>query len=313
MTGWKAGLKSEFVPEWCALALLALADIVWARQIGLHIAVTAQDFTLLAVALGAMAGLRLLTLRKGGLMAEYFGLTAASASAICVLSYLCLASAGPMLDSRLMAMDRALGFDWITGYRFVTAHAWLSKPLGWAYGSLCYQGLYFCVLLALMNRKDRLREMFWMVLLTGMLACIGALLVPAFGPSRLYNIGTDTGFMPSMEQLVRGENLNFALSKMAGVVSFPSFHTSMALAYVWAFHRTGIIGWIIAGLNVAMIAAVPWFGGHYLVDMIAGAATMLLSLALIRNFGRLKASAASAWPEFAARFAGAYSGGGRSR
>ncbi len=29
---------------------------------------------------------------------------------------------------------------------------------------------------------------------------------------------------------------------MTGVVSFPSFHTTMALAYVYGFRRTGAIG-----------------------------------------------------------------------
>jgi membrane-associated phospholipid phosphatase len=66
-------------------------------------------------------------------------------------------------------------------------------------------------------------------------------------------------------------------------VSFPSFHTAMSLAYVWGFRGTGPIGWAIAGLNLLMLCAIPWYGGHYLVDMIAGAATMLLSLALVKT------------------------------
>jgi hypothetical protein len=32
-----------------------------------------------------------------------------------------------------------------------------------------------------------------------------------------------------------------------------------------------------------MLASVPFFGGHYLMDMIAGAATMLIALGLIRG------------------------------
>jgi membrane-associated phospholipid phosphatase len=57
----------------------------------------------------------------------------------------------------------------------------------------------------------------------------------------------------------------------------------MALAYIWAFRGTGIIGWGIAALNLVMLASVPFFGGHYLMDMIAGAATMLIALGLIRG------------------------------
>jgi hypothetical protein len=57
----------------------------------------------------------------------------------------------------------------------------------------------------------------------------------------------------------------------------------MALAYIWAFRGTGPAGWMIAALNLVMLASVPFFGGHYLMDMISGAATMLLALGLIRG------------------------------
>ena len=228
-----------------------------------------------------MIALKFAAFKRGGLMAEYFSLTMAAAAATCVLSYLCLASSGDLIDTRLMAMDHALGFDWITGYRWVDAHALLKSVLGFAYGSLFYQGLYFGVLLGLMGKRKELREMFWLVLLSGLMACAGAHFLPAFGPSKLYGIGSPDGFMPTMVKLVEGHDLTFAMSKMTGVVSFPSFHTAMALAYVWAFHRVGAIGWIFAAFNLVVLASVPWFGGHYLVDMIAGALTMLTALALV--------------------------------
>ena len=59
----------------------------------------------------------------------------AASTAIRVLSYLCLASAGPLADSRLMAMDRALCFYWLAGYRFVHAHPALTAVLGLAYAA----------------------------------------------------------------------------------------------------------------------------------------------------------------------------------
>ena len=137
----------------------------------------------------------------------------------------------------------------------------LSALLGLAYGSLVYQGLYFCLLLGLMIAKQQLRDMFWLFLLTGIMACAGALLLPALGPSHFYNIQTDTGFVPVMQHLLSGRGLNFSLSGMTGVVSFPSFHTAMALAYCWAFRKTGIISAAITSLNIIMLCAVPFFGG----------------------------------------------------
>ena len=67
-----------------------------------------------------------------------------------------------------------------------------------------------------------------------------------------------------------------ALSSLTGVVSFPSFHTTMALAYAYGFRRAGAIGWIVGALNFVMLFSIPFFGGHYLVDMIAGVLMAIL-------------------------------------
>lgn len=273
----------DFVPEWSAIALLALIDAVWAAHIPLAFSATFADFLVPVLALGLMAGFRLFAFRRAGLIAEYFALSLAASTTVCVLSYLCLASSGALADARLMAMDRMLGFDWLAGYRFVHSHPLLSALLGFAYASLVYQGLYLCLLLGLMGDRLRLREMFWIFLLCALLACAGTFWLPALGPSKFFDIETATGFVPVMQHLLSGRNLHFALSGMSGVVSFPSFHTSMALAYGWAFRKSGAVGIGMAALNIIMLCAVPFFGGHYLVDMIAGAAAMLLALALVKT------------------------------
>lgn len=287
MDGLKQRLNSDFVPEWGAVGLLTLLVGLWASHIQLQL--TDGHGVLLPVALlfGATLLFRAFSFRRGGLILEYFALSLAVSTAICALSYLSLASSQTLVDGQLMAMDRALGFDWLAGYNFVRSHPALSAILGFAYDSLIYQGLYFGLLLGLMNDRWRLKEMFRLVLVSGSLACLGALFFPALGPSKFFSIQTDTGFVPVMEHLLSGRDLSFSLSGMTGVISFPSFHTSMALAYIWAFRKAGAIGWAVTGLNLVMLCSVPWFGGHYLVDMLAGAANMLLSLAVIKTAPRL--------------------------
>jgi hypothetical protein len=120
----------DFVPEWCAIAILALIDAGWAARISLNFTAAWSDFLLLGLAFAGTLAARLFAFRRGGLMAEYFALTLAASTAICALSYLCLASAGDLADARFMAMDRLLGFDWLAGYRFVQAHPALLALLG---------------------------------------------------------------------------------------------------------------------------------------------------------------------------------------
>ena len=277
-------LKFDFAPEWLALLALAVLDFVWARAIGFHLTVTWSDGKLVGLGLLAMLLVRLFS-GKGGMMAEYFSLTAAATVTFAVLSYLSLASSGPLMDAPLHAADQALGFDWLAGYHFLKSQTLITKILEWAYASMVYQALYFCVLFALMGKKENLREMFWLVLVMGLFTSLGVLLFPALGPFKLFDLAAGS-FVPEMERVKNGHDLHFALSRMTGVVSFPSFHTAMALAYVWGFRNTGPIGWAIALLNFVMLCAIPWAGGHYLVDMIAGAAVMLASLAIVRFFLR---------------------------
>lgn len=281
MTGWNTRFRSDFVPEWCAIGALALLDLIWVALGPVTFVTKPNDFVFLALGPCVMLGLRALAIHKGGTIAEHYSLILLAGVTICVLSYLCLASSWPLADTRLIAMDRSLGFDWLASYRFVESRPELKRVLELAYGSPIAQSTYFTVLLGLMGRKDRLREMFWLFLCGGLMACLGALLLPALGPSKIY--GLDAAFIPVMEQLLGGRDLTFTLSGMTGVVSFPSFHATLAMIFIWAFRGTGVIGWLITVLNLVMLCGVPYFGGHYLTDMIAGAAIMPLSLAAIRH------------------------------
>ena len=278
--------RIDFGPEWLALLALAVLDLFWARTIGFHLDVSWSDGKLIGLGLVAMLLIRLIWTR-GGMMAEYFSLTALATTLFGILSYLCLASSGPLIDTSLQTADRALHFDWMAGYHFILVHHLISTVLSLAYNSMVYQGLYFCVLLALMDRKKDLREMFWLVLVIGLFTSLGVLLFPALGPFKLFGTAPPGSFLPEMEHVKSGQNLNFALAKLTGVVSFPSFHTSMALAYAWGFRKTGAIGWTVLVLNLLMLCAIPWYGGHYLTDMIAGAGVMAASLAIVRFAGRL--------------------------
>jgi membrane-associated phospholipid phosphatase len=62
-----------------------------------------------------------------------------------------------------------------------------------------------------------------------------------------------------------------SLSRMEGLITFPSFHTTLAVLFVAALreHRLAlVIGAVVNGL---MLLSIPSEGGHYLVDVFAGA------------------------------------------
>lgn len=280
----RAALRSEFVPEWCALGSILLVDLAWSPFAGLHVGLTWHDGLVVTLALVAMTALRALAIRKGGLMAEYFAITAIAATVFGVLSYLCTAHAAPLADAAFQKMDAALGFNWLAGFQTLHAHPFALSALRLCYDSLIYQGLYFGLLLALLDKKPALKEMFWLVFVAGLFTSTGAFLWPALGPFHQFGLDRYGDYIPVIEHLRSGRDLNFPLHDMTGVVSFPSFHTTMALAYIYGFRRTGAIGILVAVLNIGMMIAIPFFGGHYLTDMIAGAGVMLASLGIVKAY-----------------------------
>lgn len=286
----KGILRTDFAWEWSGVIAIAFVAAVWARRVNFVLSARWDDFLLPCGVLCAITIAHALRSERASLVTEYFLLTLAATATFGLISYLSMATNRPLEDGVLLAADRAIGFDWLSDYRWLVHHPAPARILQVAYNSLVYQGLYFGVLFGIMAKRHDLREMFWLVLIAGVLTSAGATFFPAMGPFKLFGIKAE--FLPAMEQL-RSGHLHFALAKLTGVVSFPSFHTTMALLYMYAFSRTGVIGWSVGLLNVVMLPAIPFFGGHYLVDMFAGAAVAGVSLALVKAWPLASVVAAS--------------------
>lgn len=272
-------LRTYFAAEWLGIFVIAMVATVWAWQERFDLSVRWSDISLSATAVLAILVARAIASERASLVTEYFLLTVVSTVVFGVISYLSMTTGRPLADAFLMAADRAVGFEWLANYRWLTHHSLAAMVLQFAYNSLVYQGLYFGVLFGIMGKRQQLREMFWLVLVAGIFTSAGAALFPALGPFKAFGVKSE--FLAVVEQL-RSGNLHFALDKLTGVVSFPSFHTTMALLYIYGFSRAGSIGWAAAVLNVVMLPAIPFFGGHYLVDMAAGAMVAIGSLGIVR-------------------------------
>ena len=288
-----------FAPEWIALAAIVAIDAVWAECIGVHFDIALNDFVLPASIVAIAVFLRVARQEQGALAAEFLAVTLSMAIVFTVLSYLSLASSSVLADDRLEALDRAIGFDWLVGFRLMTAHPWIEWTLDMLYRSLNFQALYACILLGLMRREARMRELFWLLLVAALLTDLGALLFPSFGPFKMFGLESRGGFLPDMERLVAGRDLDFVLANLTGVINFPSFHTVMALTYAYAFRDTDIIGRVIAAANGGMLLAVPFVGGHYLIDVIGGVAVFAIALGLVKLRGqRMGARLPARWGSF---------------
>lgn len=281
-------IATDFPLEWSAVVGLVLIDALWAERVGFSLAVSSLDGRALMMALVAAVLFRVtLQQSRGSLTAEFLAVSIAATTAFGILSYLSCAMARPLVDERLLQLDRALGFDWLFWFHLIVAHPVVETALKLAYDSLVYQGLYVAILFGLLGRRDRLRELFWITFVTGILTSAGSIFLPALGAYDAFRLRSLSDYIPDMEKLRAGADLHFELGKLTGIVTFPSFHTTMALVYCYGFRGTGAIGRTIFALNMAMLPAIPFYGGHYLVDMAGGAVVAAVSIMAVRSISAL--------------------------
>lgn len=193
-----------------------------------------------------------------------------------VLAYALAARSGVLWDDRLAAADRAIGFNWpvMLGVLDKAPPAvWL---LGLAYHSLTVQMIVVIVALSGLAKFDTLRTTVCAAILSGFVTILISGLTPAMG--NLFDPAAYRHIWPSVAWLEQGlisglrdgSHRVLDLTMLMGIVSFPSFHATLAAIFIWSFRA--IPRFSVAGRAWAVltILATPIFGGHYGVDVIMG-------------------------------------------
>jgi hypothetical protein len=216
-----------------------------------------------------------------------------------ILSYALAARAGPLWDARFGAVDRALGFNWPVVFevadRFGRA-LWLG---GLAYHSLTLQMVICIVVLSATGQADRLRIAVTAAIASGFVTILISGMTPALG--NVFNPEHYRHLWPSVawtEQdmlagLRDGSWRAIDLTQLMGIVTFPSYHATLPIILTWAVAKTRrwrVIAPVWAGIT---IIATPLFGGHYAIDVLAGAGLAVLALRL----APMIASSAPALPD----------------
>jgi hypothetical protein len=240
----------------------------------------------------------------------YFSLIAVAQLALAVpvtatLTYIAASTDLPLQDARLLAWDRALGFDFRTLLDLTYRHRELVPPLAYSYSSIGTQLLIATLVLPLVGHYRRSAEMLCAYVLAILVTTIVSALVPAIG---VYGaLGLQPSDFPQLEPggyydtlrdapLVRnGELRELSLMHLVGVLTFPSFHAVSAILYMWAFWPLRWVRPLAVIVNVVMLVATPLGGGHFLVDVLAGIAVALVAIGAARKISAFHAQNANIW------------------
>lgn len=275
---------------WFLLALMVFVCCAFAAGKGFSI--DGARALLPAVALYGLFAVRALCTRRE----QARGVAAATAFAQMTLftllgvtlAYTVAAHAGPLWDDRLAAADRALGVRWPAILAALDQWPAGVLALGIAYHSLSVQMIVVILLLAQADRFQALRMGVAAAVLAGFVTILISGVMPAAG--NLFDPDRYRHLWPSIAWLERdlvaglrdGTGRVLDLTQLMGIVSFPSYHATLAALFIWCAgelprHRVGLTAWA-----VLTIVATPVFGGHYLIEVLAGLALAPPAIAVAR-------------------------------
>lgn len=211
---------------------------------------------------------------------------------LATMSYLGTSLALPLWDGRFAALDRALGFDWTAHLAFVAAHRWLELPLEVAYHSSLPQVAIVVVALTTSGRAERLGQFTLLFAVTATVIIVVSSITPAAGayawhqPASSLTTSLRDGaagrwHLDDFFALRDGSLRTVPLGNLQGLVSFPSFHTALAIVTLWALRPVRRLTAPAYAMNGALILATLSIGGHYLVDVLGGAAVGIGAIAIV--------------------------------
>ncbi|MFA7305158.1 MAG: phosphatase PAP2 family protein [Hyphomicrobium sp.] len=275
---------------WMVLAGCAGLLAILSIAMGFHYApflLSAQLVILLALAAG-LTGARWL---RPALIMETAAILTATFLIVPPLCSALAAMAMPLQDAALAEIDRRMGIDWIAMAFWFRDNPELSRVLCHVYASNLWQPV--ALLLALTAADpERLRLMITASAITLAITMFGFFLIPAMGPYWYFHF-TPADFpdainvMPwEQPKLIEGLRTGSREMVFSGIVEFPSYHAASALLFAIAWRGVPVIGVFGILLNIVMFVSTVPVGGHYIIDLCAGAAVALLSLSLAKRYYR---------------------------
>lgn len=289
---WRISAQARTLAFALAAGFAAAAAILTVAPVTIRIA----DFVPVLALAGAMAGAALYCDWRGmdarlrdGAAIVLVGTLALLACAL--VSNLGLRLGFPLVDASLARIDAAAGID-----VSVAVRAFAQSPLAIAILSQAYNlsplavvGLIGAALVR--GRRERAWELVVTVTLAMQIVAIVSAMLPAVGAMQHLALldlqgnglprGAGTYHLAAFAQARSGTG-PFGIADIEGLVTFPSFHTVLALMLSQALFGTRL-QWAGLAASITVIVSTIPIGGHYAVDLLAGALVWAGSAALARR------------------------------
>jgi membrane-associated phospholipid phosphatase len=180
--------------------------------------------------------------------------------------------------------DEALGFGWLAWAHWVDNHPVFQAICHYSYESMSWQIVLPVVVLALQSRLTELRIYLLAFSLALTTIEIIAMFFPTVGPIAVidrssFHLLQFTGATPvdHLWRLRTPGPVSFANDSFGGIVSFPSFHATVAVLIPLTLRADPRLFYPLLVLNAAMLCSTLTEGAHYAVDVMAGSGMAILA------------------------------------
>ena len=271
-----------YLAAWAAIAFGLLAAIFILVASGMKIQIIGLGFLSISWLMLLMTHLFYTILRPSKLLCDTTGILLMMISASLIAAVICHAGLRlgmPWFDSALSSADAAIGIDTSKLAVLSAADSGFGQSLALVYGSTMPAVFMTALWLGFNGQGNRMWELGFCYTICVLVASIISVALPALGNMAYHDIkdvpglpnGAGVFHLSAIEYFRYGDNPIFDWSRVDGIVTFPSFHMAMALMVPRAFrgHKWLYLPAIFWSLLV-MVSTIG-IGGHYVVDLLAGA------------------------------------------
>jgi len=187
----------------------------------------------------------------------------------------------PFHDGILVAADRYLGIEVPTIIKYCQVFPIVMKLLDYIYDSLVFLIATALILPAAFGQTDKSNKFLLAIALCVFISLPIMYFIQAIGPwvpyKEIHAINVQVHSTRIMEALKSGQPLIFDLAHVEPVVTFPSWHSILAVLSAIALLRVPVMRWLGPLWAVSVMISCVSTAWHYPVDVLAG---LILAVAM---------------------------------
>ncbi len=189
----------------------------------------------------------------------------------------------PLIDSTLVSIDNYLGV-YVQAIDFwFRGHDIWQRIFEFMYNTFLYQFPFVLFYFTYSNKPIYLQRFLMMIMIATPLTITISGFFPALGPFEWYHYMPHIRVSNALHHMIELRQNIVDINKEPGIVTFPSFHTVMALLYTYIFKNEKLIIFIpVLIINLLMIFSCIPIGEHYFIDLPAAIPVFLVTIGIER-------------------------------